>query len=170
MGCASGIGPRGGMNLPLRPHNIEECAVKTAVLFATLGFACVVPATPREERAVKVVEEWNATSADATDNDLWKKAPEGGVVAGPKQWAALWRAWFGGESVPKVDFDKEVILVVAGAGPNIIWVDDLALSDTGDLRFGWSITQRGGDGYVAAVRKVSRDGIRFVNGKALPSE
>jgi hypothetical protein len=92
------------------------------------------------------------------------------VVAGPKEWAALWKAWYGDAEVPKVDFDKEVILVAAGSGPNILAVEELVLSDKGDLKLGWSLTQRGGDGFVGVILKVSRDGVKTVNGKDLPKE
>jgi hypothetical protein len=120
--------------------------------------------------AMKVLKEWRPMSNDAKDNDAWRKAPEGGVVAGPKEWAALWKAWYGDEDVPEVDFDKEILLVVAGAGPNIVRVGDLVLSDKGDLKFACTITERGGDGFVGIILKVSREGVKTVNGKEMPKE
>jgi hypothetical protein len=120
--------------------------------------------------AVTVLKEWRPGSTDATDNDAWRKAPAGGVVAGPKEWAALWKAWYGDEEVPKVDFDKEILLVAAGGGPNIVRVEDLVLTDNGDLKFSCLITERGGDGFVGVILKVSREGVKTVNGKALPKE
>jgi hypothetical protein len=76
----------------------------------------------------------------------------------------------GDEEVPKVDFEKEVVLVAAGPGPNILKVGELKLSDEGNLKFDWSITERGGDGFVATIVKVKREGVMTVNGEPLPEE
>jgi hypothetical protein len=104
------------------------------------------------------------------DNDLLKQAPKEGVIADAKAWTKLWKTWGGDKEAPKVDFEKELVLVAAGPGPNIIKVEDLKLDDKGDLKFKWSITERGGDGFVAKFLKVSRQGVKTVNGKALPKE
>jgi hypothetical protein len=122
------------------------------------------------DKTVKVEQVWKASSAAKKDNDLWKQAPKSGVIAGPKAWAKLWKSWNGDKEVPKVNFDKELVLVAAGLGPNIIEVQELKLSDKGELLFEWSITDKDGDGFVATMLKVSRAGIKTVNGKGLPKE
>src|SRR5262249_61088339 len=73
-------------------------------------------------------------------------------------------------SPPGVDVTRELILVAAGPGPNFIRISKLPLSVKGDLGFRWSITERGGPGFVYRILKVSRAGVRSVNGKALPVE
>jgi len=118
----------------------------------------------------KVLKQWNAWSPFAKDNDKWKLVPEGGLITSQKDWAKLWKEWYGEEEVPVVDFDKEVILVAAGGGPNTIKHAGPSLSDAGDLTFGCSITERGGDGFVGVILKVSRAGVKTVGGKELPKE
>jgi hypothetical protein len=68
-----------------------------------------------------------------------------------------------------VDFDKELVLVAAGPGMNIIQVEDLKLNGQGDLKFRWSITERAGPGITVKFLKVSRDGVKSVNGHELPT-
>jgi hypothetical protein len=91
---------------------------------------------------VKVIQEWHPGLASLM-TDLSGHAPAGGLVASPEAWARLWNAWRGDADVPEVDFEKDLILVAAGPGPNIILVQELRLSDDGDLRFRWAITKRG---------------------------
>ena len=134
------------------------------------GVVSVTPTVRADEKTVKAEKEWRVASVERKDNDAWKEAPKNGVVAGPKAWAKLWKAWHGDAEVPKVDFEKEIILVAAGPGPNILKVGELKRSDKGNLKFEWSITERGGDGFVATIVKVKREGVKTVNGEPLPKE
>jgi hypothetical protein len=161
--------------LPCYQEPVEELAVRTTLLLAILaaaiwGVGSTPPAAWAADKAVKVEKKWKAGSTEKKDNDRWKEAPKDGVIAGPKAWAKLWKAWYGDKEAPKVDFKKEVVLVAAGSGPNIIQIEELKLSDKGDLQFKWSITERGGDGFVATILKVKREGVKTVNGKKLPKE
>lgn len=72
--------------------------------------------------------------------------------------------------IDQVDFDKELVLVAAGSGPNIIEVHNLKLSEKGDLQFEWSITDKAGYGVVARMLKISRAGIKTVNGKGVGAD
>jgi hypothetical protein len=145
--------------------------MRTAYLFLFFCGACCLSAAQADDKILKAEElPLPRLFIGKKDNELWKDASKDGVIAGPKAWAKLWKTWGGDKDAPKVDFDKEIILVAAGPGPNIIKVDDLKLNDQGDLKFRWSITERGGDGFVAKLLKVSRAGVKTVNGKALPKE
>jgi hypothetical protein len=136
---------------------------------ALLSCLCLLVSTAvAADKPVKVEKEWKAMSVAKADNDLWKKVPPGGVITSQKEWAALWKAWFGDAEVPKVDFEEEFVLVAAGQGPNILKVEGLVLTEKGDLRFNWSVTERGGDGFVGTVIKVKKHGVKTVNGKAPP--
>ena len=140
---------------PSKSRLARSLAAMLAVL--CLG-AFVIAQQPLQatDKSVKVVKEWNGGSIEKKDNDLWKHAPKGGVIADPHAWAKLWKAWNGGAEAPKVDFDKELILVAAGSGPNIVKIDELKLTDKGDLKFTWSITERGGPGFVYTILKINR--------------
>jgi hypothetical protein len=156
--------------VPLKQEGLAVRRLLVLAVFGVVATGVASRAHSAEDKTVKVEKEWKASSNEKKDSDLWKEAPEGGVVAGPKAWAKLWKAWNGDKEVPEVDFDKELILVFAGQGPNIIKIEDLKLTDKGDLQFRSSITERGGDGFVATILKVNREGIKTVNGKALPKE
>jgi hypothetical protein len=136
---------------------------------AGLGIGYLPRATSAADKVVRVDMEWKVTSTEKADNDRWKEAPKNGVISGPEAWTKLWKAWHGDQEAPKVDFDKELILVVAGPGPNRIKVGELKLTEKGDLQLNSTITERGGDGFVAVILKVNRAGVRSVNGKPLPS-
>jgi hypothetical protein len=122
-----------------------------------------------ESGIVKVQQEWGP-GLDSLTTDLSREAPASGVIASPEAWAKLWKAWHQGDDVPEVDFEKALILVVAGSGPNFIVIRDLRLTQGGDLRFDWGITERAGPGFVAKMLQIDRQGIKTVNGKSLPRE
>jgi hypothetical protein len=78
-------------------------------------------------------------------------------------------AWHPGEPVPAVEFERELVLVAAGPGPNHIFVQELRLTAEGDLRFVWAVTEIAGPGFVAKMLKVDRRGVKTVNGRPLPA-
>jgi hypothetical protein len=57
-------------------------------------------------------------------------------IADEKAWAKLWRAYRGNEEPPKIDFDKQMIVVHVGGDPNLIGYDpnSLILDAEGDLK------------------------------------
>jgi hypothetical protein len=122
-----------------------------------------------EDGIVKVQQEWEP-GFESVMNDLSREAPAGGVISSPGAWAKLWKAWNSGVDAPEVDFEKALILVLAAPGPNFIIINDLRLTEDGDLCFSYSFTERGGPGFVAKMLKVDRRGIKTVNGKPLPTE
>jgi hypothetical protein len=149
--------------------------MRTSILLSALGLALGAFAASASSPAggaattVKILKQWKGGSSRKQDNNLWQAAPPGGVIAGPKAWAKLWQAWHPGQQPPAVDFSEELLLVAAGQGPNYIHLYPLTL-DAGDLRFQWGITEKGGPGFVYRILKVSRAGIKTVNGKLLPAE
>jgi hypothetical protein len=125
---------------------------------------------PADGRAVTALPEWNGVSRQRKDINLWKAAPPSGFIADPAAWAKLWKAWHGGAEPPAVDFTKELVLVATGPGPNFIHAGKPTLNDRGDLHFTWGITERAGPGFTFLLLKVSRAGVRSVNGKAVPRQ
>ena len=146
--------------------------MKTAFLMVILGVAADLRSVAHAEDKIVKAEELPLPRffVEEGDKRLLDEALKGGVIANPKAWAKLWKTWGGDQEVPKVDFEKELVLVAAGPGPNIIMVNDLTLNDKGDLAFRWSITERAGPGITAKFLKVSREGVKTVNGKALSKE
>lgn len=146
--------------------------MRIALLFVFLGLAGGhLPVARAADKTLKAEElPLPRLFVDKTDNDLWKQAPKENVIADSKAWAKLWKVWGGDKEPPKVDFAKELVLVAAGPGQNIITVEDVKLDEAGDLKFRWKITERGGDGFVAKLLKVSREGVKTVNGRKLPSK
>ena len=51
---------------------------------------------------------------------LRQQAPPNGLVVDEKAWAKLWRAYRGNDELPKIDFDKQMILVGVVESPNAI--------------------------------------------------
>src|SRR5262245_35710384 len=146
--------------------------MKTAFLFVILGVAANLPLVAHAEDKIVKAEELPLPRffVEEGDKKLLYEAPKDGVIADPMAWAKLWKTWGGDKEAPKVDFEKELVLVAAGPGRNIIQVEDLKLNDQGDLKFKWSITERAGPGITAKFLKVSREGVKTVNGKELPKE
>lgn len=120
--------------------------------------ALLLAATPVEPTA-----RWNGTIADAT---LRKAAPAGDFIADADSLKKVWNAWRPDEEVPKVDFAKELIVVGIVSGPNLVLMRP-ALDEQGDLKFSVAGTKKGGPGFGYLFLKISREGIKTVNGKPL---
>jgi hypothetical protein len=119
-----------------------------------------------EAKKVEVRQSWDGT---IPDDKLRKEEPANGFITDEKTWAKLWKAWCGNAKLPKVDFDKELILVQTVEGLNTISPPDLRLTDKGNLRVPLPVSTllpaSGGFGYKIVT--VRRDGVKTVNGKTL---
>lgn len=131
------------------------------------GFLSLVVESALAEDKVKVEKEWQGGSGEKKDSEAWRQAPLDMVVAGPKAWEKLWQAWQFAKELPKVDFEKDLILVVACAGPNSIRIDNLTLSEKGNLTLDWSHPDDGGPGFRYLILRVRRSGIKTVSGKEM---
>src|SRR5262245_4076437 len=128
-------------------------------------------ATPEARGAqspVRLEKTWNGE----VNIELRQEAPEDGYIANKAKWEALWKAYRGGEELPKVDFAKELVLVAVNRDPNRISIQ-AKLDDKGDLTVMHISTKMGfvnpkACKYEFAV--VSRDGIKSINGKTLKNE
>ena len=125
---------------------------------AILLCAAVLAATPVEPTA-----RWNGMIADKS---LQSVTPADGFLADAESLAKVWKSWRADEEVPAVDFTKELILVGVVPGPNTVLMRP-SLDDQGDLRFVVAGTKRGGPGFGYLLLKVSREGVKTVNGKPL---
>lgn len=117
--------------------------------------AALIAATPVEPSA-----RWHGKIADES---LQKLAPAEGFLADAQSLAKVWKAWRPNEEVPAVDFTKELILVGVVPGPNSVLMRP-SLDEMGDLKFIVAGTKVGGTGFGYLLLRISREGIKSVNG------
>jgi hypothetical protein len=82
-------------------------------------------------------------------------------VKDAKTWESLWKRLRGGEAVPKVDFTKELVLVVAVEGDNTITVSDFDL-DKGTLSYRAVATKNRGEGFSYVLVVLPSAGVEKV--------
>jgi hypothetical protein len=107
--------------------------------------------------------EWAAVQRNG---EVRNAAPANGVIADCQDMTRLWRAWRADDALPIVDFDREILLVMVGQGPNIPGVIDLRLV-AGDVTGRRWQTVVGGPGFGYRIIKVKRAGIRSVFGQPI---
>ena len=132
--------------------------VLTVVTAVLLQSACLFAA-----ESVNTTGRWYGVVEDPS---LQEAAPANGVVADPESWKSLWETWRPDQELPQVDFDKEIVVVGVVPGPNRVLLRPV-LAEAGDLRFVVAGTKMAGPGFGYALVKVSRDGVKTVNGKPI---
>ena len=102
--------------------------------------------------------------------DLQVAAPPVLYVADQAGWERLWRAWRGGEALPKVDFDRELILVCTTVSPNSCGVNP-ALDEQGDLKVAPVSTLIASDAktFNYQIGLIDRAGVRSIAGRPIPA-
>ena len=105
--------------------------------------------------------------ASHEDEKLQKQAPESGVIVSQKGWEKLAKAW-GIKDAPKVDFDKEILVVATTVGSRLNLSPKV--DDKGDLKVLAIATRDLRPGFRYAIKSVSKEGVKTVNGKPLPKE
>src|SRR5215204_7228602 len=102
--------------------------------------------------------------------DLQVAAPPGLYVADQAGWERLWRAWRGGEALPKIDFDRELILVCTTVSPNSCGVNP-TLDEQGDLKVGPASTLIASDAktFNYQIGLIDRAGVRSIAGRPIPA-
>jgi hypothetical protein len=131
---------------------------------AALAAAFVSMAVADEPKKAKSTVE---LSGSVEDEALQKEAPAGGVVVSAKGWEKLAKAW-GIKDPAKVDFDKELLVVATSGGSRL---NVTAKVDAkGDLKVIGLGTRDLRPGFRYAIKSVSKDGVKTVDGKELPKE
>jgi hypothetical protein len=100
------------------------------------------------------------------DKDQQKESPKDGVVTNAKELEKLWKAWKIKDEMPKVDFDKELVLVVTSATSGLS--AGASLDDKGDVKVLSLATSDIRDDFAYNVLVISRTGVKTINGKAIP--
>jgi hypothetical protein len=99
------------------------------------------------------------------DVKLMKAAPKSGVITHRKGLDKLMKAWKI-DKAAKVDFRKEIVLVATTRGGKLLPIN--ANLDDGNLKFGAAATRDLKPGFRYSIVAVPREGVKKVNGKALP--
>lgn len=130
-----------------------------AALFALLAVTASAFAEEKKDATTEM-------RGSVADESLMKQAPDGGVIASAKAMEKLAKAW--GIKVPKIDFEKSIVLLATTRGSELS-IEGPRLKD-GDLTVGFITTDdlRPGFRYLLVVHP--RAGVKTVNGKPLPKE
>jgi hypothetical protein len=130
------------------------------------GLLVVLLCTPQchaQAKTVKLTNEWKGSVADESQ---MKGAPE--CITSAKALEQLWKAWKIEDKMPKVDFDKEIVVIAVTSGSKISL--SARLDDKGNLEVLGQATRDLRPGFRYVLGTVSREGVKTVNKKELPKE
>ena len=133
---------------------------RVAFAFAVAALLCVPVSAEEKKPTVNL-------TATLPDRDLQKEAPKNGLIVSQKAWDKLVKAW-DIKDAPKVDFDKEFLIVGTTVGSRLHITPKL--SEKGDLEISMIATDDLRPGFKYVIQSVSRAGVKTVNGKELPKE
>src|SRR5260370_10446567 len=106
-----------------------------------------------DAKEVKPVEKWSGSVAD--EKQL-KDAPENGVISDAKTFEKVWTSWKIGDKMPKLDFDKVIVVFTTTTGSKLSAKP--MLDDKGDLKFVGVATKDLGTGFPFDMQAVERQG------------
>jgi hypothetical protein len=128
-----------------------------AVMFLAAGVAVAAP---------KPLKANNTWMGSIDDEKLAKEMPENGVITNAKDFEKLVKVWKVAEKVPEVNFDKEIVLVAKTEGSKLTL--RALLDEKGDLKALGITTADLRPGFRYVLISVPKEGVKTVNGKALP--
>jgi hypothetical protein len=101
------------------------------------------------------------------DETLMNESPPSSVIASTKAWEKLAKAW-GIQNPARVDFDKEILVLATTRGSRLNL--STRLDDQGDLKIVAISTRDLRPGFRYAIKSVSKEGVKTVNGQPLLKE
>jgi len=131
---------------------------------AALALSACAVSTADEPKKEKATVDLFASLEDRT---LEKEAPKSGVIVSTKAWESLAKAW-DIKDPAKVDFTKEILVVQTTVGSRLNVTTKL--DDKGDLKILGIATRDLRPGFRYAIKSVSKEGVKTVDGKELPKE
>ncbi|MBI3407222.1 MAG: hypothetical protein HY040_02555 [Planctomycetes bacterium] len=136
---------------------------QSCFLFAVLSAGLLASSEAHaQKKDVLVVKTW---SGSVTDEKLQKDRPE--AVTSAQQLEKIWKAWQIEDAVPKIEFDKFLVVAVYSSGSKLS-LAGAKLDDNGNLEVLGLGTRDLRDGFRFVLGVVSNDGVKTVNGKKLP--
>ena len=131
--------------------------------FAVAVLASAMPSEAMaQKKKVEITKKWNGS----VEND---KAIQPEVITSAKGLEAAWKAWKAAGDVPKVDFDKNIIVAAYSVGSRLT-ITGAQLDDTGNLQVLAISSADFGTGFRYVIGVVSKEGVKTVNKKELPKE
>lgn len=132
------------------------------MVLLALALAAVMPveAAKVKGQPVKPVQQWTGSVAEVS---LMAGAPE--VILTAPELDKLWQAWKVEGPAPRVDFARELVLVLTTRGSILRF--GAVLSDKGDLKVMGVATKDLRPGFRYVIAQVSRAGVKTVNGQEL---
>lgn len=130
------------------------CVVVSLVIAAGFAYA--------ESKKITADQTWTGSVAN---RELQGQPPT--VITSAATWKAQWKTWQIGDA-PEVDFGKHFVVVQTTVGSRL-WLQ-LTLDDQGDLKVSAPATRDKRPGFRYVMATVAREGVKTVNGAALPAE
>jgi hypothetical protein len=121
---------------------------------------------PPKYKQLKQIQNW----CGLVKQELRELAPKEGYIVNNSAWSKLWKTYRGEDELPKINFDRQVILVYVHFDANALSLEPV-LSNKGDLTRAISFTELGMSRDVCSYIFVSidRKGIKTIEGKAISS-
>ena len=133
-----------------------------ALVAAVLAVVIPSDAMAQKKTKVEVTQKWNGSVED-------EKATKPDVITSAKGLEAAWKAWKATGDVPKVDFDKNIIVAAYSVGSRLT-ITGAQLDDAGNLQVLAISSADFGTGFRYVLGVVSKEGVKTVNKKELPKE
>lgn len=129
---------------------------------AALAFVAFA-ATADEKNPPKEMKVIAKFAGSVDDNKA--EAPKEPVITSAKDLKALWDAWKLTDKMPKVNFDKELVIVSTTKGSRLNV--NIKRDEKGDLTIQAVSTRDLRPGLRYLIQVIEREGIKSVNGKKL---
>jgi hypothetical protein len=136
--------------------------IGVCVLLACFVVAAMAPEALAQKKKVEITQKWNGSVDD-------EKAMKPDAIVSAKGLEAVWKAWSVKGDVPKVDFEKNIVVGVYSVGSSLNMAG-ANLDDKGNLTVLGLGTRDIRPGFRYVIGVVSREGIVTVNKKELPKE
>ncbi|MFP4055041.1 MAG: YbhB/YbcL family Raf kinase inhibitor-like protein [Phycisphaerae bacterium] len=115
----------------------------------------------------KLAQPGEGIAGTVKDDDLKKLAPDGQAIVQADRLAKLLKAWGAEDPNWTTDFSKNFVVVATADGPNRVLLG--TKKEDGNLKITAGSTLMAGPGFGWAMKVVSREGVKTVNGKPLPA-
>jgi hypothetical protein len=118
---------------------------------------------PDSYKQIEFKQNWCGT----IPKELRKAAPAKGYIANDSEWSKLWKTYRSNEALPKIDFDRELILLYVHFDANS--VEMIPAIGKGDLAVNVAFTEAGMADTPCTYMFVSIDrrGIKTIDGKPI---
>jgi hypothetical protein len=120
---------------------------------------------PDSYKQIGFKQSWCGT----VSKQLRSLAPGMSSIVSQTAWSKLWQAYRGREPLPKIDFNREIVIAYVHIDSNALYVSPAIDSAKGDLAVGASFTEVGSSNESCTYMfgKLDRRGFKTINGKPI---